>query len=299
MGGALRLDANRSMAFSRLFSSSVFKEMAGTGRSPLFARLVRQSFSDTEQSQIQSVGDAFNYAFGWLSAHANRDEYVYKAAITQRILLGRHSLRSACMLNEFRVGLCKVDLAILNGTATAYEIKSERDGLGRLKRQLDAYQLVFPRRFVIAGENHIDGVLQSTGADVGVLMLSSRYRISTIRDATERMDLIQSATLFDTLRIDEAIKILNYRNIEIPVVPNTRIRGELREIFTGFAAREIYPTFVKVLKESRSLASLEDLLGNMPRSLHAAALTIRVKPAEHKNLLGAINSTFVDALGWA
>ena len=113
------------------------------------------------------------------------------------------------------------------------------------------------------------------------------------------MDLIQPETLFDTLRIDEAIKILNYRNIEIPVVPNTRIRGELREIFTGFAAREIYPTFIKVLKQSRTLASLEDLLGNMPRSLHAAVLTIRVKPAEHNNLLGAINSTFVDALGWA
>ncbi|WP_050814880.1 sce7726 family protein [Achromobacter arsenitoxydans] len=295
----MRLDANRSMAFSRLFSSSVFKEMAGKGRSPLFARLVRQSFTDAEQSQIQSVGDAFNYAFERLKAHANRDEYVYKAAITQRILLGRHSLRSACMLNEFRVGICKVDLAILNGTATAYEIKSERDGLGRLKRQLDAYQLVFPRRYVIAGENHIDGVLQSTDPDVGILMLSGRYQISTIREATERLDLVQPAAIFDALRIDEAIKILNYRNIEIPVVPNTRIRGELREIFAGFAAGEIYSTFVSVVKESRTLASLGDLVSDMPRSLHAAALTIRVKPAEHKNLLAAINSTFVDALGWA
>lgn len=273
--------------------------MAGKGRSPLFARLVRQSFTDAEQSQIQSVGDAFNYAFERLKAHANRDEYVYKAAITQRILLGRHSLRSACMLNEFRVGICKVDLAILNGTATAYEIKSERDGLGRLKRQLDAYQLVFPRRYVIAGENHIDGVLQSTDPDVGILMLSGRYQISTIREATERLDLVQPAAIFDALRIDEAIKILNYRNIEIPVVPNTRIRGELREIFAGFAAGEIYSTFVSVVKESRTLASLGDLVSDMPRSLHAAALTIRVKPAEHKNLLAAINSTFVDALGWA
>lgn len=295
----MKLDANRSSAFSRLFSSSVFKEMAGKGSSPLFARLVRQSFTDAEQVKIKSVGDAFDYAFGQLKANANRDEYVYKAAITQRVLLGRHSLRSACMLNEFRVGQCKVDLAILNGTATAYEIKSERDGLGRLQRQLDAYQLVFPRRYVIAGENHVESVIQVTPPDVGVLMLSNRYQISTVREATERMDLVQSASMFDTLRIDEAIKILNYRNIDIPAVPNTRIRGELRGIFAGFAAWEIYPTFVDVLKESRTLASLGDLLSDMPRSLHAAALTIRVKPAEHKNLLVAINSTFDDALGWA
>jgi hypothetical protein len=203
------------------------------------------------------------------------------------------------MLNEFRVGQCKVDLAILNGTATAYEIKSERDGLSRLKRQLDAYQLVFPRRYVIAGENHVDGVLQATDSDVGVLMLSDRYQISTIREAADRLDLVQLSSIFDTLRIDEAIKILNDRNIEVPVVPNTRIRRELLEIFAGFAVEEIYPTFVRVVKESRTLAPLGDLLSDMPRSLHAATLTVRVKPVEHKNLLAAINSTFVDALGWA
>jgi hypothetical protein len=56
-----------------------------------------------------------------------RDKYVYKAALTQRVLMGKHSLRTACMLSEFRVGDRKADITILNGTTTVYEIKSDRD----------------------------------------------------------------------------------------------------------------------------------------------------------------------------
>lgn len=273
--------------------------MAARGRSPLFARLASQSFTDAELELMTSVGDAFNFAFRCLMKGANRDEYIYKAAITQRILLGRHSLRSACMLNEFRVGHCKADLVILNGSATAYEIKSERDGLARLTRQLENYQAVFPMRYVIAGENHVDSVLDSADEDVGVLMLSARYQISTVREARERLDLIQPAVLFDSIRIDEAINILKCRNIEIPDVPNTRIRKEMRDVFCGLAPQDIYPTFLSVLKRSRTLAALEDLVGGLPESLHAAALTVRTKPADHKNLVAAINSNLADALGWS
>ncbi len=299
VGRALRLDAVRSSAFSRLFSSSVFKEMATKGRSPLFARLVEQAFTDSECAGLASVGDAFDFAFKCLMARENRDEYVYKSAITQRILLGRHSLRSACMLNEFRVGQCKADLVILNGSATAYEIKSERDDLARLSPQLASYKAVFPIRYVVAGEQHIDSILRTVDVDVGILSLSSRHRISTVRAAQERVDLVDTGILFDSIRVDEAINILKCRNIEIPDVPNTRIRRELREVFCAVAAQDIYPTFVSVLKRSRSLASLEDLVGGLPVSLRAAALTIRSKPSDHKNLLAAINSNLKDALGWS
>lgn len=273
--------------------------MASKGRSPLFARLVTQSFTEAEMGAVRSVGDAFDFAFQRLMKGLNRDEYVYKAAITQRILLGRHSLRSACMLNEFRIGQCKADLVILNGSATVYEIKSERDGLARLTRQLESYQTVFPMRYVIAGENHVDSVLNSTDENVGVLMLSARHRISTVREARERLDLIEPATLFDSIRLDEAINILKCRNIEIPDVPNTRIRKKMRDVFCTLAPQDIYPTFLNVMKRSRTLVSLEELVGGLPASLHAAALTVRTKPADHKNLMAAINSSLADALGWS
>ncbi|WP_198513025.1 sce7726 family protein [Achromobacter ruhlandii] len=251
---------------------------------------MEQAFTDSECAGLASVGDAFDFAFKCLMARENRDEYVYKSAITQRILLGRHSLRSACMLNEFRVGQCKADLVFF---------LSERDDLARLSPQLASYKAVFPIRYVVAGEQHIDSILRTVDVDVGILSLSSRHRISTVRAAQERVDLVDTGILFDSIRVDEAINILKCRNIEIPDVPNTRIRRELREVFCAVAAQDIYPTFVSVLKRSRSLASLEDLVGGLPVSLRAAALTIRSKPSDHKNLLAAINSNLKDALGWS
>lgn len=93
-----------------------------------------------------------------------RHEYIYKAAPTHKILLGKHSLHSASVINEFRVGECKADVAILNGTATVYEVKSERDSLAWLERQIRANATVFAKVYVIASESHIQAVLTAPTA---------------------------------------------------------------------------------------------------------------------------------------
>src|SRR5438128_1527304 len=120
-------------AISRLFSSTVIRELARKGKSPLFARLASQLHLLHSLPASERVYNVFEAAFAVLGREGYRDEYIYKAALTQRILLGKHSLQTASMLNEFRVGECKADIAILNGTATVYEVKSERDSLARLE----------------------------------------------------------------------------------------------------------------------------------------------------------------------
>src|SRR5271165_5646714 len=147
------LATDQLAAISRLFSSSIVREMARKGRSPLFARLVTQSRMLSSISLSEPASKVFEAAFSLLRREGYRHEYIYKAALTHKILLGKHSLQTASMLNEFRVGECKADLAILNGTATVYEVKSERDSLSRLERQVAAYAKVFARVCVIAAES--------------------------------------------------------------------------------------------------------------------------------------------------
>src|SRR6267154_2290198 len=132
------LTAEQLAAISRLFSSSVIREMARKGKSPLFARLASQSLLPSSLPERTPVQDFFEAAFSLLKREGYRHEYIYKAALVNKILLGKHSLQTASMLNEFRVGECKADLAILNGTATVYEVKSERDSLVRLRKQITA-----------------------------------------------------------------------------------------------------------------------------------------------------------------
>src|SRR3546814_11853290 len=114
--------------------------------------------------------------------------------------MGTHSLRTASMLNEFRAGSCKADLVILNGTATVYEIKSERDSLARLANQIENYKRVFAKVNVIASEGHVEGVLTTVPDDVGVMCLSKRYRITNIREAVDWPARLLPVTLFDTMR---------------------------------------------------------------------------------------------------
>lgn len=54
----------------------------------------------------------------------------------------------------------RADLAVINGSLSGYEIKSDRDTLKRLERQKDAYSRVFEYVTVVAAATHIDRLLQ-------------------------------------------------------------------------------------------------------------------------------------------
>src|SRR5579862_9453979 len=97
MGTTLRghvrvnLATDQLAAISRLFSSSVVREMARKGKSPLFARLVTQSQLFDSISLSKQVYAIFDTAFSLLQREGYRHEYIYKAALTHKILLGKHS----------------------------------------------------------------------------------------------------------------------------------------------------------------------------------------------------------------
>jgi hypothetical protein len=234
-------------ALSRLFSSTVFRQLATKGKSVVFTRLIREAGVEPPRAAGVLVRDVFESAFEILRQRGQRDEYIYKAALTHRILMGTHTLRTACMLSEFRVGECKADVAILNGTTTVYEIKSERDSLSRLQRQIDSYRKVFASVFVIAGENHVDAILSATPPDVGVMSLDHRYYISTRRKAQDRPDRICPLVVFDTLRTNETREILADLGVTIPDTPNTLLRTELRKRFGNLRPEEVHEGMLRTL----------------------------------------------------
>ncbi len=271
--------------------------MSKKGESALFARLLNETGVQGMDRGL-SVADAFDEVFSFLRAVGNRDEYIYKSALTSKILLGRHSLNTASMLTEFRVGLSRADLIILNGTATVYEIKSERDSLKRLESQLDAYRKVFAQVCVIASEEFIDRTLQLAPTDVGVLALCGRHRITTVRKPQNAPGRVSPVALFESIRISEAKQILSNLGVEIPSVPNTQLHSALRAQFECLDPTAAHEQMVKVLKSSRSLIPLGYLVEKLPRSLHAAALTLNLPRKLHDNLIRAVNTPLERALRW-
>ncbi len=293
------LHTDQLAAISRLFSSSVVRELARKGKSPLFARLAAQSGLRDALRARAKVHELFDAAFSLLRQEGYRHEYIYKAALTQNILLGKHSLRTASLLNEFRVGECKADMAILNGTATVYEIKSERDSLARLQRQVAAYSTVFATVYVIAAKQHRDAVLASVSDDVGVMLLDRRGYISKVRDARARPERTSPAAIFDSIRADEAKRILVSRGVAVPEVPNTARNCVLRELFIKLDPRDAHAGMVETLKKTRNLLSLSELVEQLPASLHTAALSVPLRKVDHSRLVSAVNTCLKEAACWA
>lgn len=291
-------DTSGISALSRLFSASVLREFCRFGRSSLFARLVEQSQIPLRIPLESTVGATFDAAFGVLKKTGLRDEYVYRTALTEKILLGRHSLKSATMLTEVRAGTCKADVVVLNGTSTAYEIKSERDSLARLQNQLSNYRKVFATVNVVVSPLHLHDVLAEVPDDVGVISLSDRFTLQTVRTAQNLPERTSPAMIFELLRVDEALTLLKTLGINPPNVPNTRIRSELGKIFASLDSTVVHSGMVRTLRESRSQAGLTGFIGSLPSSLKAATLAAKPDAKSRIHIKAAVETPLVEALAW-
>jgi len=286
-------------ALTRLFSAAVFRELAKKGRSGLFRRLLGQTALIEHIDQNVTVGDAFNTAFNILKIEGHRDEYIYRAAIAQKILMGTHSLRKASMLNEFRIGSCKADVVILNGTATVNEIKSERDSLVRLANQIENYKRVFATVNVITSEGHIKSVQDTIPDDVGIMHLSKRYQITVVREAVNCPERICPVTVFESLRMSESIAILRAMGATVPEVPNTQKHAVMSGLFAKLDPVALHMEMVRTLKRTRNLAPLGDFVQRLPESLRPIALSVSVRRLEHSRLNDAIVTPLHEAMTWS
>tara|TARA_R110000824_G_scaffold272369_1_gene460885 strand:- start:2183 stop:3070 length:888 start_codon:yes stop_codon:yes gene_type:complete len=291
--------ANEVSAIARLFSSSVLKDLARHGESKSVANLLKQTRLPAEVGSDARLADVFDAGFSVLKRRKFRHEYIYKAALTQRVLLGTHSLKTASMMTEFRVGSCKADVVILNGTSTVYEIKSERDSLSRLERQVESYLTVFEYVNVIAGENHIEGVMDTVPEMVGVLKLSDKFQISTVREAKQDLSTLSSSAIFDAINMAEAKEILKRLSIKIPDVPNAVIYSELAHIFEGLDPIIVHSKMVEVLKRKRGLDGLSEFVSKLPSSLSSAALSVKLNKQDQLRLSDAMCVPIDQVMSWA
>lgn len=291
--------SSETSALARLFSSSVIRELAQKGRSPLFGRLLSELNLSDPLPDTKTLGNFLDWAYIEFRRKNNRHEYIYKNAIAEKVLLGKHSLNTACMLTEFRAGDCKADVVILNGTSTVYEIKSERDDLSRLQRQLAEYLKIFQYVQVITGENHLDALERLIPKEVGIQVLTDRFTIRDYRSATSNIPNICPERVFESLQRSEYLTILNMNGIPVPEVPNTRIHSVAKQLFITLTPEQAHQGMVDVLKKTRSPIPIREFIRSVPGALKAAAISIPLNQQERSRLLEALNMEFETALRWA
>ena len=266
----------------------------------MFAGLaIKSGLVQTSEHEPYSISDFLSDAFTVLQRPGIRTDFVYRSALTQKIALGKHSLNTACLLNEFQIGSSKADLVILNGKATVYEIKSERDSLRRLEGQLKDYSKVFGNSYVITSPSSAAQVLSCTSKEVGVLQLSSRGTIQELREAIDKTDQVCPSKICSVLRRGEALDVLKKLDIEIPDLPNTLIRAELTRIFSKQDPRLLSNLVIEVLKSNRKQANKAEAIKGLSESLQTAVLTMGFSLKQIDALSITTNKTLQEALTWA
>ncbi len=269
----IRIDSKYLNAAGRTFSPLVMDAVIEKGHSRYLKELCYNTGIINQLDLSTKLADFFTEIYKVLF-RSFRNEYVYKNEIARKILLGRHSLNTANMLTEFRTGKCKADAVIINKTSTAYEIKTELDSFNRLSKQIHSYLKAFDKVYVITSQSKIRYLNNFLPDNIGILSLTDRNTISTVKKAKSNLQNIDLALLFDSLRKSEYTRIICEYYGAIPDVPNTLIFSKCKELFVKIPVEDAHKLVVKVLKKRNKTNELGSTIDKIPKELIGYLLTI-------------------------
>lgn len=278
----LTINSKYNSGLSRFFSSSVMNDLVLKGHSAFFNEMLSASGLHEIIDENITLSDFLQIVYNHLFKNY-RSEYIYKNAIANKILLGKHSLNTAFMLTEFRVADCKADIVVLNGTSNVYEIKSEFDSMDRLKRQIYAYSQVFDFIHVITSPSQITKVEACVPKSVGIMSLTNRNAISTVREAESGRRFAKADIIFDSLRKTEYTSIIKEQYGYIPDLPNTQMHKACGVLFTKLPPETTHDCMVKVLKARGKCKRLKDFITDSPECLRAYSINsgLSIKETSH------------------
>lgn len=271
---------------SRIFLSKRVSEIASGDFS--FLLDVAFFYRDCLESKFK-VRDVFECAYADLSKNY-RSEYFYKNIVAEKILLGRHSLNTATVLSEFRVGKSKADCVMLNGCSVCYEIKSDFDNLDRLPEQIFFYKKIFDKVNVVVGKAHVSRVKEICSNDVGVIELTSRGNLRVLREAKFNNNDIDVPVLMRSLRVNEYTEIASIVSNKKIEFKNTEVFFECERILSNAPSKEVRKAFCDVLKKTRKVEG--DYVLSLPRSLLMAGIWFRFNSNQKRSLVENLNMVF-------
>lgn len=269
---------------SRIFSSSDIERLANGDI---------EHVADVAHAYIDSLPESFTPADVYETCYRDisknyRFEYFFKNVVANKILLGRHRMSNATLVSEFRVGNNKADCVVLNGSSVCYEIKTDLDNFSRLNDQLQAYERVFDKTYVVVSENHRKYALSNVNEDVGVIVLTARNTLSEVRGAKLVCEDVDASMLIRSLRQPEYISMACQIEAMPCGISNTEIFSWCESVFIKAGSNLLRSAFCRTLKSTRG--ANKDFSLSLPRSLLMASLSINLSESKKANLTRVLNS---------
>jgi hypothetical protein len=275
--------------YSYLFTNSVLKNIFNNDVVNIKNTINELKLSYREYGTL-SLGGFYEKIYKKLTK-TYQNEYIFKNAIANKVLLGRHSVNSSSLYTELRIGASKADVVIFNGTSHVYEIKTKYDSFDRLENQLKNYKDFFEYINIVTVESKVNALKSLVDEDVGILVLTSQYTLSTIRKATSNKKNIKKSVLFDVLKKDEYLSIIKNHYGHIPNVPNTQIFSKSKELFEMLDIQIAHKEVLKALKQRKSHKNLRQNIKKFPSALRVEILNSNFNIKTQDKILELLNTT--------
>lgn len=256
---------NDNFSYAKIFRRSFFSSLAK-------GKALEDAFADFKNScpeySDMTLRDIFISYFDKLKNNY-RNEYVYKSAIVNKIIFGRHSPRTSSTSIELPVNNSIVDVAIFNGCSTAYEIKSEYDTPKRLQTQAVDYLDVFEKVYIVTHPKFAQKYCDLNIPYVGVISLTMKDTLKIEKEAISNFDNIKHDKIFNILRKNEFISIIEHYTGEKVNLPNGLVYKYSREVFNTMPLKVANDYFLQAMKKRANNKDFIDYIYSLPACLRA------------------------------
>lgn len=149
-----------------------------------------------------------------------------RAALHRRIR-DEHPDKSATRIVD-EMSLCgsvRVDVSVINGALTGYELKSQHDDLRRLPTQAEYYSRVLDHAVLVVTEHHLEAATEILPAWWGILVAQDGEHVTVQEQrSTGANPQVDGHSLVTLLWRDEALDALEARNMATGLRSKPRAR---------------------------------------------------------------------------
>ncbi|WP_251421833.1 sce7726 family protein [Veillonella agrestimuris] len=217
-----------------------------------------------------------------------RNEYVYKNTLFNKLVLGKHSLKTTSAIVELPIEDSIADFILFNGKAVVYEIKTELDSLERLKKQLTNYYKAFDTVNVVIAEKHFDAVYSLlSDSPVGIIILTDRMTLSEKKKADIYKGDLDPKVWFSILRKYEFEDLLLSYYGKLPAGNDFEYYDICKQVFLKIDEERLYKLFIYQLKQ-RNLHKYKDISINydyIPKSIRSLVYFSNFKRRDYLKLI--------------
>jgi len=265
--------------YSEFFRSKNLAEIAWYGTTEATSRIAKVLLKEKRISNSEPLRELCDLVYGELLG-SSRPEYIYKNLLLSKTVFGKYSPATTSWLYEFKVGEARADAVLVNGDATVFEIKTDLDDFSRAEKQVESYYKCFDRVVFVVSEKQKDKALRLLSPSVGILGLSKRDRLATVRNAKSFRKELSSASIFHLFRKKERDILEEKYKIDTRSVPPIQRYRAALDAVSDQPAQTIYSDFVAALRARAPAEKRASIAAQLPKSLRAAVFGYNLKDSE-------------------